>query len=188
MSDKVVFLDRDGTINVDHGFVHHVSDFQFIDGAVAAIKALREAGFLVAVVTNQSGVGRGLYSLADIHAVHDHLRAELTKFETRVDAIAYCPHSPDDQCDCRKPRTGMFDQVARELAIEIDRQESWMVGDRSTDIEFGHALGLRTALIRGPLCESSELPGPSDLSGPPELIGDSLHSLVTEIVSRMNSD
>lgn len=146
---RVVFLDRDGTINIDTGRVHTVDDWKFIDKSPIAIKRLREAGFAVAVVTNQAAVGRDACTIEDVDRIHAFLVRHLEEqLGTSLDAIAYCPHRPDECCDCRKPATGLALQVEQQLGQEIDYQNSWMVGDKLTDIQFGQKLGARCCLIR----------------------------------------
>ena len=112
---KVAFLDRDGTINVDRGYVYRAADWQFTERAVEAIALLRAAGFAVAVVTNQSGIAAGYYTLDDLHSLHEHFQQELARAGTAVDAIAFCPHAAAENCDCRKPLTGMSRQVEAAL-------------------------------------------------------------------------
>lgn len=149
---SAVFLDRDGTINVDKGYVHRIEDFAFIPGAPEAIRLLGEAGFLVIVVTNQSGVGRGYYSLEAVHALHRHMDAELKKFGASVDAYYICPHlpqsahGPDERaCNCRKPLPGMLLQAADRFSLCMP--SSWMIGDKLTDVEAGLQAGCRSILI-----------------------------------------
>jgi D-glycero-D-manno-heptose 1,7-bisphosphate phosphatase len=175
MAQQVIFLDRDGTLNVDSGFVYRTQDFHWIPGSIEAIKRLREATPTLAVVTNQSGVARGLYSRQDVEKLHEHMHLELAAHGTRVDAVAYCPHGPDDGCRCRKPNTGLVEQVKLQLKCEVDYTSSWMVGDRSSDIAFGTRLGVHTALIRSPYWD------PDNLTVEPELVVDSLYEAAMEI-------
>jgi D-glycero-D-manno-heptose 1,7-bisphosphate phosphatase len=112
---RAVFLDRDGTINEEKDYLHRVEDFEFIPGTAEAIRRLKEAGFLVIVVTNQSGVARGYYTLDDVAFLHDHMQRELETFGASVDGIYVCPHHPVEgvgeyrrECDCRKGRPGML--------------------------------------------------------------------------------
>jgi D-glycero-D-manno-heptose 1,7-bisphosphate phosphatase len=143
-----VFLDRDGTINVEVNYLHRIADFALIPGAAQAIKALNRAGLPVILVTNQAGVARGYYDQAAMHALHAHLRAVLAAEDARIDAIYFCPHHPDysGPCDCRKPAPGMLRQAAAEHGIALGR--SWLVGDTGGDIGAGHAAGCRTILVR----------------------------------------
>jgi D-glycero-D-manno-heptose 1,7-bisphosphate phosphatase len=168
MSRRVAFLDRDGTLNADHGYVHRVADWEFLEGAVEAVAALRAQGFAIAVVTNQSGVALGYFTREDVRALHEHVQRELARLGAGIDALAFCPHAATDQCDCRKPRTGMGRSVERQLGEPIDYPASWTIGDKLSDIEFGAALGTRTALLR------SRYWSPGDLTRAPDLLADSL--------------
>lgn len=146
-----VFLDRDGTINVEKDYLYRVEEFEFTPGAVEAIRLLNQAGYLVVVVTNQSGVARGYYTEADVKTLHSHIDHVLVSQGARVDAWYYCPHHehgklPYNQaCDCRKPMPGMLRQAAADHAIDLTR--SWMVGDKPADIEAGQAAGCRPVLV-----------------------------------------
>ncbi len=150
---RAVFLDRDGTINEERQYLCRVEDFHFIGGAVEAIRLLRGKGFLVVVVTNQSGIGRGYYAEDDLHALHRHMHAELERQGTGVDACYFCPHHPTHgqgsyavDCACRKPLPGMLLQAASELGIDL--ASSWMIGDKSADVEAGLAAGCRAMLVK----------------------------------------
>jgi D-glycero-D-manno-heptose 1,7-bisphosphate phosphatase len=145
---RVVFLDRDGTINIDHGYVFRVEQFEFVPGAAEAMRRLREAGFHLAVVSNQSGIGRGYYTADDVERLHQHMRVELEAQGVDVSAVAYCPHDPEEDCVCRKPRGGMADLVESQLQLPIDYRASWMIGDKPADVGFGHAIGARTVLLQ----------------------------------------
>ena len=164
MASKVIFLDRDGVLNVDHGYVHKIEDWEFCAGAIEAIRALREAGYFIAVVTNQSGVARGMFSLEDLHRLYEFVQQQLRQAGAAVDAIVYCPHAPEDNCPCRKPRTGMAQQIEKTIGDSIDYSESWMVGDKLSDIEFGLRLGTRTALIQSRYWREGELLHPPDIT------------------------
>jgi histidinol-phosphate phosphatase family protein len=150
-----VLLDRDGTINVDHGYVGAVEDVQFIDGAVEAIARLNAAGIPVAVVTNQAGVARGMYELADVDLVHKHMSAEMALLGAHVDAWFSCPYHPDGVVGAfarvssdRKPAPGMA--LAAAAALDLDLSASWVVGDRDSDVGLAKAVGARPFLITRP--------------------------------------
>jgi D-glycero-D-manno-heptose 1,7-bisphosphate phosphatase len=145
----LAFLDRDGTINEDFGYVSKIEDWKFLDGSVEAMRQLQQAGFGLAIVTNQSGVARGMYGENDTHLLHEFMRAELQKAEVTIDAIAVCPHGPQDHCPCRKPATGLAKVIENQVPFKIDWDHSWMIGDKPSDVEFGHAIGVRTALLQG---------------------------------------
>lgn len=149
---RAVFLDRDGTINVEKDYLYRIEDLEFIDGSIEAIRVLNEAGFLVVVVSNQSGVARGYYSEDDVELLHRHIAAELEKLGAHVDAWMFCPHHPDGRgsyslpCDCRKPLPGMLKEAARRY--HIDLETSVMIGDKLADIGAGDAAGCGTILVR----------------------------------------
>lgn len=153
MRRPAVFLDRDGTINVDRGYVYLPEQFDFIPGAVEAIRRLNEVGALVVVVTNQGGVGHGLYTEADVRSLHEYMSTELERAGATVDAYYYCPQHPDAIVEeyrgddaCRKPNPGMIERAAAEHGIDV--AASWMVGDKVSDIEAGRRAGARTVLVR----------------------------------------
>ena len=173
---KVAFLDRDGTINVDEGYVHRIDEWRFLDGAVDAVVMLGNAGFRVAVITNQSGIAAGRYSMADVSQLHSYMLARMAEEGAIVDAIAVCPHGATDNCTCRKPQTAMADRIARQLDATIDYAHSWTIGDKLSDIQFGAALGMRTALIR------SRYWTEADLDLPPTLVVSSLLDAAIAIV------
>jgi D-glycero-D-manno-heptose 1,7-bisphosphate phosphatase len=150
---NAVFLDRDGTINVEKDYLWRVEDFAFIDGAPQAIRRLNDAGFLVIVVTNQSGVARGLYRPEDVDRLHDHIRRRLDSLGARIDAFYICPHHPIEgigryrtECDCRKGAPGMLLQASADFGIEL--ATSWIVGDKLADVEAGSRAGCRPILVR----------------------------------------
>ena len=142
------FLDRDGVLNVDRGYVHKPEDIEMIPGAAAAVRLLNENGYYVIVVTNQSGVARGLYSEAAIEQVHMHMQDILRAEGAHIDAFYYCPHHPDGsvkefaiQCRCRKPEAGMLEQAGRDWPIDLGR--SFLIGDRDHDLAAAAAFRIR---------------------------------------------
>jgi len=164
-NNRAVFLDRDGTINEEKGYLFRTEEFTFIPGAPEAIRLLKEAGFLVIVVTNQSGVGRGYYDEAAVDALHQHLDEELAALGTGVDGYYFCPHHPEHgigpyklECECRKPLPGMLLQAAADHGIDLSR--SYMIGDKLVDVTTGIKAGCRPLLIRTGYGagESGELP------------------------------
>ncbi len=148
MGRRAVFLDRDGTLNVEVNYLHRVADLVLIGGAAQAVKLLNDADYLTIVVTNQAGIARGFFDEEAVHVLHAELKAELAAAGARVDAIYLCPHHPDftGVCDCRKPRPGMLRQAALEHSIELSH--SWLIGDTWSDIGAGQAAGCRTILVR----------------------------------------
>ena len=151
--NSAVFLDRDGTINIEKGYLYRIEDFSFVPGAPQAIKLLKDAGFLVIVVTNQSGIARGYYSVDDVSLLHNHINAELARMGTAIDAFFICPHHPQgiiggyaEPCDCRKPLPGMLLTAAEEFSIDLGR--SYIIGDKAADVEAGLQAGCRSLLVR----------------------------------------
>lgn len=173
---KVVFLDRDGTINVDLGYVHKVEDWKFTARAPEALKKLQDVGFALAVVTNQSAIGEGLYDEAAVKELHAHMVEQLALAGVTLAAIAYCSHALAESCNCRKPETGMSDMVEDEIGA-IDYAASWMIGDKPKDVSFGKRLGMQTALIRSRYWQDGEL------EEQPDMIVGSLFKAVEKITS-----
>jgi len=135
-----VFLDRDGVINVDRDFVHRIDDFKFVEGIFALVAFLKENGFLVVVVTNQSGIGRGYYSLDDFHRLNRWMMNEFSARGVDLDGVYFCPHAPEEGCECRKPRPGMILQALADWSIDLSR--SWIIGDKERDLEAGAEAGV----------------------------------------------
>jgi D-glycero-D-manno-heptose 1,7-bisphosphate phosphatase len=143
---RFVLLDRDGTLNVERHYLSDPDQLALIPGAGAAIRRLREAGFGVAVVTNQSGIARGYFTLARLDEIHDRLRALLAAEGAAVDGIYVCPHGPGEECDCRKPLPGLALRAAAEHGFRLDR--AFVVGDKAADVALGHAVGAVAILVR----------------------------------------
>jgi len=150
---KAVFLDRDGTVNEEVGYMRDLSLLTVIPGVGRAIKKLNDAGFLVVLVTNQSGVARGYFPESHVNEAHSRLKELLVKDGARLDAVYYCPHHPTAGttkhtrvCACRKPGTGLIDQAVRDLTIDV--HQSYMVGDKWSDVELGHRAGAASILVR----------------------------------------
>jgi D-glycero-D-manno-heptose 1,7-bisphosphate phosphatase len=141
-----VLLDRDGTLNVERDYLSHPDEMELLPGVPAALARLRALGFGLVVITNQSGIGRGYFSLDTVELIHQRLRELLAEQGAEIDAIYLCPHAPDESCDCRKPLTGMVDQAVAEWGF--DPRQAFLVGDKEADIDLGRALGARTILVR----------------------------------------
>lgn len=141
-----VFLDRDGTVAEEVGYLNHASRFRMFPFAAAAIHRLNEARLPVIVVTNQSGVGRGYFPESLVQSVNELMAHQLAESSAKIDAIYYCPHTSAENCDCRKPKTGMLDRAAQEHALDLRR--SFVVGDRYGDIELARNAGARSILVR----------------------------------------
>jgi D-glycero-D-manno-heptose 1,7-bisphosphate phosphatase len=143
----LVMIDRDGVINEDSGdFIKSVAEWQPIAGSLKAIAALHRAGWRVAVVTNQSGVGRGLYDEATLAAIHRHMRERVVAAGGALAGIYYCPHLPDAGCECRKPKPGLFRALERELGVSVT--DAPYIGDRISDVEAAEAVGARPIIVR----------------------------------------
>jgi D,D-heptose 1,7-bisphosphate phosphatase len=142
---RAVFLDRDGTIIEDEGYLADASRVRLLPGAIDALRMFRERGMMLVVVSNQSGIPRGLITPAQHAQVDARVRAVLAEAGVPLDAAYYCAHLPDADCACRKPRPGMIDQAAREHGIDPAR--SLMIGDKMSDVAAGRAAGCITALL-----------------------------------------
>ena len=129
--NKAIFLDRDGTINFDKNYLYKINDFVFIPGAIEALKMLQQAGFLLIIITNQSGIARGFYTEEDFQRLNSWVLAELEKNGIKISAVYYCPHSPDAKCQCRKPNLGLFETAIKDFDIDI--ASSFAVGDKLRD-------------------------------------------------------
>lgn len=150
--DKVVFLDRDGTINKEVNYLHRPSDLVLLPGVVSSLKKLKKHGFKLVVITNQAGVARGYYKEEDVIKLHEYLNQLLIKEDAGIDHFFYCPHHPvhgigkyKKACTCRKPETGMF-QMA-EAFFKVDKAHSYMIGDKRLDTEAGRRYGVNTVLV-----------------------------------------
>ena len=151
--NRAVFLDRDGTVTEEVGYLTRLDMLKLIRGAGTAIKRLNEAGYKVVLVTNQSGVARGYFPESLVDEAHSLLRRMLMDDGALLDGIYYCPHHPTAGkekyaivCGCRKPETGLLDRAAKDLAIDL--KQSFMVGDKWSDVELGHRAGMRSILVR----------------------------------------
>ncbi len=159
--NKAVFLDRDGTVNEEVGYLSDLKQLRLIPGAGAAIGKLNQAGWKVVLVTNQSGVARGYFTESFVHEVHALLEQMLRREGAKLDGIYYCPHHPTAgktpytaECDCRKPGTGMIDRAVQDLAIDVEK--SYVVGDKWSDMELGQRAGARTILVRSGFAQDAE--------------------------------
>ncbi len=152
-SKRAIFLDRDGTINIERNYLFRCEDFAFIPGVPQALRRLQCAGYLLVVVTNQSGVARCYFDLADVEKLHTHLRRLLLDHGVTLDGVYVCPHHPAGvkdnpfsvECDCRKGSPGMLLTAADDLAIDLSR--SYMIGDKNSDLEAGYRAGCHPFLV-----------------------------------------
>ncbi|MDP8218109.1 MAG: HAD family hydrolase [Candidatus Theseobacter exili] len=148
---KAIFLDRDGTINPDSGYISKAEEFCLFDGVVEAVKLLNEEGYLVFVITNQSGINRGFIDEKELDIIHLKMISEFEQGGAKIHEVSYCPHRPDEMCDCRKPSPRMILELAEKSAIDLGH--SYMVGDKQSDVEAGIRSGCRTVLIGSNLIE-----------------------------------
>lgn len=142
---KAIFLDRDGTIIYDAGYPKDPEELQLMPGVLDALAFLRKKGFKLIIVSNQSGIGRGILTYEDVNRINDHLVSILRSKGITIDGIYYCPHAPDEGCICRKPSPYMLKRGAIDHGVDL--LESFMIGDKKSDIEAGKAAGCRTIFI-----------------------------------------
>ena len=140
-----VFLDRDGTICEEMGYVNHIDRLKIFPYAAESIRRLNEAEIPVVVITNQSGISRNIFPETLVHQIHKKMIAELASGGAWIDAIYFCPHRKEDACDCRKPHPGLLHRAAREHGLDLQR--SWVIGDRYADVEMAHRAGGRGILV-----------------------------------------
>ena len=144
---KAVFLDRDGVINVDKSYVYKQEDFEFCEGVFEALQHFKRLGYLLIIVTNQSGIGRGYYREEDFQSLSAWMKQEFLHVNITIDAIYHCPHAPEVGCECRKPKSGMFQEAIRDF--DIDVRASWMIGDKQSDIEAALGVGIKQTIMLG---------------------------------------
>jgi D-glycero-D-manno-heptose 1,7-bisphosphate phosphatase len=142
---KAVFMDRDGTVSEEIGYMYDAGLYKPYSYAGPAIRRINDRGMKAVLITNQSGAGRGYFEEAMIHQVHDILRAELARHGAKLDAIYYCPHLPEAGCDCRKPQPGMLHRAQKELNIDV--AGSYIIGDKHVDVETAYAAGAKSILV-----------------------------------------
>lgn len=184
LEEVTVFFDRDGTLNPDPGYISRPEDFELHSGAGTALSRLNRAGARVIVVTNQSGIGRGKFTLADLRTIHDKLHDLLALHGARLDAIYHCPHSPDEGCSCRKPAIGMAERAIAEHAL--NRSRMYLVGDQSGDIEMAKRLEARSVLVTTGHGSRETLAELSARALPPDYVADCLHKAVDWIFQDAN--
>ena len=142
-----VFLDRDGTLVRDRGYVHRVQDYELLPGVPQALRELAKAGFRLVIVTNQSGIGRGYFTTEDFERFQAHLVGDLGRHGLQVVRTYHCPHRPDQGCGCRKPATGLLERAQRELGADL--AASWVIGDSEGDVELARRAGCCGAVLLG---------------------------------------
>lgn len=145
VSGRAIFFDRDGTLVYDVGYPKDPQQVRLLPGVERALATLKEHGFLLVLVSNQSGIGRGLVTVEQAEQVHCRVVSVLAEYDVQLDAIYYCPHAPEERCSCRKPSPEMLLRAAEEL--DLDLSQSFMIGDKPSDIEAGKRAGCRTILL-----------------------------------------
>jgi D-glycero-D-manno-heptose 1,7-bisphosphate phosphatase len=182
-----IFMDRDGTLSHEVGYVNHASRFRLFPWSVEAVRLVNRSGFLAVVVTNQAGVARGYFPETLVHDVHGALRATLEAGGARLDGIYYCPHHPSvgeppyrQDCDCRKPRPGLLRRAEAELGIDLRR--SYVVGDRHGDLALAWSVGARGALVRTGYGLGELAWHAARWSRPPDIVADHLLEAVDRIL------
>jgi len=148
--DKVIFLDRDGVINRDpeylkYQYVRKWKEFKFLPGAKRAIKKLTDAGYSIYIISNQAGISKRYFTMKALRMITRNMRKELAKAGGRIMDVFYCPHKREDNCDCRKPKTGLFKKALRRG--RIDFKKAFFIGDNILDVQAGRAIGCRTLLV-----------------------------------------
>jgi D-glycero-D-manno-heptose 1,7-bisphosphate phosphatase len=142
---RAIFMDRDGTVSEEVGYMYHAGLYRPFPWTGEAIKRVNDSGLKSILITNQSGIERGYFKESTVHEVHNLLQRELQNWDAHLDAIYFCPHSPDNLCDCRKPKPGMLLRAARELELDLSR--CFMIGDRYSDIRAANSAGVKSVLV-----------------------------------------
>jgi D-glycero-D-manno-heptose 1,7-bisphosphate phosphatase len=181
-----IFLDRDGTINEEMGYINHPDRFKIFSFVANSIKIFNRLGFKVIVVTNQSGIARGYFDERLLKVLHEHLRTYLIENSAQIDAIYYCPHHPTEgiekyklDCSCRKPKPGMIEQATREFDINLSK--SYLIGDTYKDIAFAKSLNIKTGLVMTGYGKGEYKYRQKYSQYQPDMVGENLHDIATQI-------
>lgn len=137
---KAIFIDRDGVINIEKNYLYKIEEFEFINGVFEALKSFQSLGYKLFIITNQSGIGRGYYTLDDFKTLTSWMLQQFEEKGITISDVQLCPHGPNDDCNCRKPKTGMIDAILKKHAIDL--QNSWLIGDKASDIECAQNAGI----------------------------------------------
>jgi len=180
--NRAVFVDRDGTLNVNIDYLSDPEKYQLYPGVAEGLRLLKEAGFLIVVITNQSGIGRGIFDDKALERVHQRMRDLLAKEGAVIDAVYYCPHHPNDKCACRKPGTALFNMAAKDL--HIDPKKSFVIGDMKMDVAAGQKMGARTALVPEPRNRAKTLKAMEGWEAKPDFVGDDFLSAVRWVLGK----
>jgi D-glycero-D-manno-heptose 1,7-bisphosphate phosphatase len=190
--NRAVFIDRDGTLSEEVGYINHPERFRLFPYSASAIKHLNENGWLAIVTTNQAGVARGYFSEAMIQTVHQGMQGDLEKDGARLDAIYYCAHHPSVgeppyqlDCDCRKPKPGLITRAAADF--DIDLTQSWMVGDRYSDIQLARNAGVKSAFVLSGYGRGEWEHQRQSWTAQPDMVGNDLLEVVKNIVMETKS-
>jgi D-glycero-D-manno-heptose 1,7-bisphosphate phosphatase len=188
-----IFMDRDGTLSHEVGYVNHPSRFRLLPWTVDAVRLINQSGWLAVVVTNQAGVARGYFPESLIHEVHASLHASLAAGGARLHGLYFCPHHPTVgespyrlDCDCRKPRPGMLLRAEAELGVDLEH--SWVVGDRLGDLELAWSVGARGALVKTGYGLGELAHQVPRARRPPDLVAEHLLQAVLHIVGEARAD
>ena len=141
---KAIFLDRDGVINVEKDYVYAIDEFEFIEGIFETLREFQKLGFLLFIITNQSGIGRGYYGIEDFKVLTSWMLKEFKKEGITIAQVEFCPHSPDEICECRKPKTGMIENILKNYAVDLEH--SWLIGDKDADIQCANNANIKNTI------------------------------------------
>jgi len=169
-SKRAVFVDRDGTLNVNIDYLSDPDRYKLYPGVAEGLRMLKDAGFLIVVITNQSGIGRGIFDEVALERIHLRMKELLAREGASVDAVYFCPHRPDEGCACRKPGTALFEMAVRDL--DIDPKRSFVIGDMKMDVAAGQRMGTRTALVPEPHNRGRTLKDMEGWEARPDFVGD----------------
>ena len=170
---KAAFIDRDGTLIEEVNFLSNVDDLRIFPFTYEAVKSLKDAGYLVIVVTNQSGIGRGIYGETEMNEIHEKMQEQL---DGMIDAFYFCPHLPCDGCTCRKPGLGMIETAMNNF--DIDLSNSWMIGDKKIDVETGKNAGTNSAMVMTGYGRTHS----TQLESMPDVLAEDLLAVVQEVL------
>jgi D-glycero-D-manno-heptose 1,7-bisphosphate phosphatase len=182
---RAVFLDRDGTLCEEMGYLNHITRLRIFPFVTAAVRRLNDADFPVIVVTNQSGAARGIFPESLIAEVHERIRHDLAVSGARIDAFYFCTHRSEDGCDCRKPGTGLLERAARDHSLALPG--SWVVGDRRADVDLARNAGARSVLVLTGYGRGEFEWHAPDWPYPPDFVAEDLAAAVEKILERESS-
>lgn len=179
--NKAIFIDRDGTINVDVHYLDNPDKFEMYPFVGDGVKKLKESGFKIIVITNQSGISRGYFTEKQLSKIHDRMKKEFQEFDVVLDGIYYCPHHPEENCNCRKPNTYLYEKAIKEHNIDV--KKSYMLGDKILDIDAGKKIGVTAILIPEPHVRTELLSKKNEWIHDPDYIANDFRDVVEYILS-----